>query len=233
MNIFGEEHPSVWAIELGKVNLGTGLSTVGHLVPEGTPGSSEFKPLRHKQKLHDDIGYYVSRDGRILSIKGNRKPKISSPSRRSKCVDKSTDGSKYIKPGNLNLSVPMGYYEDYEYTASTTFKYGKKYVSKNKTKPNVRFHKVAIETWKPFEEWCHEQELFYYDRFLISDSGDNITDMCLMSMCQYQIMANSTYSWWGAWLSNSENVIAPNLWFGPDGQDPKDIYVKRWRYLDV
>ena len=158
MNIFGEEHPSVWAIELGKVNLGTGLSTVGHLVPEGTPGSSEFKPLRHKQKLHDDIGYYVSRDGRILSIKGNRKPKISSPSRRSKCVDKSTDGSKYIKPGNLNLSVPMGYYEDYEYTASTTFKYGKKYVSKNKTKPNVRFHKVAIETWKPFEEYCNEAD---------------------------------------------------------------------------
>ena len=81
--------------------------------------------------------------------------------------------------------------------------------------------------------WCHEQELFAGDRFLISDSGDNITDMCLMSMCQYQIMANSTYSWWGAWLSNSKDVIAPRLWFGPDGQDPKDIYVKRWRYLDV
>ena len=81
--------------------------------------------------------------------------------------------------------------------------------------------------------WCHEQDLFKDDRFLISDSGDNITDMCLMSMCQYQIMANSTYSWWGAWLSNSEHVIAPRLWFGPDGQDPKDIYVDRWRYLDV
>ena len=81
--------------------------------------------------------------------------------------------------------------------------------------------------------WCHEQELFAGDRFLISDSGDNITDMCLMSMCQYQIMANSTYSWWGAWLSNSEHVIAPKLWFGPDGQDPKDIYVERWKYLDV
>ena len=81
--------------------------------------------------------------------------------------------------------------------------------------------------------WCHEQKFFEDDRFLISDSGDNITDMCLMSMCQYQIMANSTYSWWGAWLSNSENVIAPKLWFGPDGQDPRDVYVDRWLYLDV
>ena len=81
--------------------------------------------------------------------------------------------------------------------------------------------------------WCHEQEFFADDRFMISDSGDNITDMCLMSMCDYQIMANSTYSWWGAWLSNSEHVIAPKLWFGPDGQDPRDVYVDRWEYLEV
>ena len=81
--------------------------------------------------------------------------------------------------------------------------------------------------------WCHEQDLFQDDRFMISDSGDNITDMCLMSMCDYQILANSTYSWWGAWLSNSENVVAPKLWFGPDGQDPRDVYVDRWEYLEV
>ena len=82
-------------------------------------------------------------------------------------------------------------------------------------------------------EWCHKQEFFSDDRFMISDSGDNITDMCLMSMCQYQIMANSTFSWWGAWLSNSKNVFGPKLWFGPDGQNPRDIYVNRWEYLDV
>jgi hypothetical protein len=92
---------------------------------------------------------------------------------------------------------------------------------------------ISVLVFSDDPAWCHEQELFAGDRFLISDSGDNITDMCLMSMCQYQIMANSTYSWWGAWLSNSEHVIAPKLWFGPDGQDPKDIYVNRWRYLDV
>ena len=30
-----------------------------------------------------------------------------------------------------------------------------------------------------------------------------------------------------------DNVIAPKLWFGPDGEDDKDIYVDRWEYLDV
>ena len=81
--------------------------------------------------------------------------------------------------------------------------------------------------------WCKEQEMFSSNRFMVSESGDNITDMCLMSMCDYQIMANSTFSWWGAWLSGSERVIGPKMWFGPDGADPTDIFVDRWEYLEV
>ena len=82
-------------------------------------------------------------------------------------------------------------------------------------------------------EWCNAQDFFSDDRFLVSESGDNITDLYLMSLCQYQIMANSTYSWWGAWLSESKNVIGPKLWFGPDGQDPRDVFVDRWEYIHV
>ena len=155
MNIFGKEHSSLWAIEGGKK---LDKSTIAIIVPEGTDGASEFKPMSHKQKLHDDVGYYVSRDGRILSISKkikNRKPVILSP-KRTQSLDKWTSNNgNYVKPPAVNLSIPVGYYEDYEYTASTT---GSGYVSKTVTKPNVRFHRVAIETWKPFEEWCHEAD---------------------------------------------------------------------------
>jgi len=82
-------------------------------------------------------------------------------------------------------------------------------------------------------EWCIQQPLFSTDRFLISEGGDNITDMCMMSMCSHSIMANSTFSWWGAWLAGHDNVIGPTMWFGPDGQDPKDVFVDRWKYLEV
>ena len=153
MNIFGEEHPSLWAKEsIEKL----GKSIVALIVPEGTTGASEFKPMRHKQKLHDDVGYYSSRDGRILSIskKRNRKPLILSPD-RALIHDHNSPMSGYMRPPAVNLSVPVGYYEDYEYCASTT---GGGYVSKTVTKPNIRFHRVAIETWKPFEEWCHEAD---------------------------------------------------------------------------
>jgi len=39
-------------------------------------------------------------------------------------------------------------------------------------------------------------------------------DMCLMSMCNYHIIANSTFSWWAAWLSSEDKLITyPTNWF--------------------
>jgi hypothetical protein len=59
---------------------------------------------------------------------------------------------------------------------------------------------------------------------------DEKTDMCLMSLCDYHIIGNSTFSWWGAWLSNTNKVISPASWFGEKTNIQKwsDIYCKDW-----
>ena len=81
--------------------------------------------------------------------------------------------------------------------------------------------------------WCKQQEIFSDDRFLISENSDNRVDLCLMTLCDDFIIANSSYSWWGAWLSNNKNkkVIAPIQWFG-DGDtkdhDTKDLIPDSW-----
>ena len=129
-----------------------------------------------------------------------------------------------IKPTYHNV-LPLSYYEEALTKIDNDFGVKVGHVGEDGPIP------VLIFSDDP--QWCKEQEFFSGDRFFVSESGDNITDMCLMSMCNYHIMANSTFSWWGAWLSGSEKVIGPKMWFGPDGADPTDIFLDRWEYLDV
>ena len=56
--------------------------------------------------------------------------------------------------------------------------------------------------------------------------------MQLMSKCKHNIIANSSYSWWGAWLNTNfkKVVIGPKLWFSKNtiNYDSSDILPKEW-----
>ena len=83
-------------------------------------------------------------------------------------------------------------------------------------------------------DWCNQQELFSDDRFMIAEGNSGYVDMCLMSLCSGHIIANSSFSWWGAWLSDSKQVIAPSQWFtgsNNDSKDTKDIYCDGWKVI--
>ncbi len=67
------------------------------------------------------------------------------------------------------------------------------------------------------------------DRFVVVEGATEDTgylDLLLMSRCRHHILANSSFSWWGAWLnaSGEKLVIAPSKWF--NNQDLQDIYTE-------
>ena len=79
--------------------------------------------------------------------------------------------------------------------------------------------------------WCLSQVLFDDDRFMISENSSVDSDLCMMSLCNYHIIANSSFSWWGAWLAKSKKTIAPKNWFDGElkmAKDVKDLYCKNW-----
>ena len=83
-------------------------------------------------------------------------------------------------------------------------------------------------------EWCNQQELFLDERFLIAEGNTNYVDMCLMTLCSGHIIANSSFSWWGAWLAKSEKVIAPIDWFkgsNNENLDTKDLFPETWTVI--
>ena len=70
--------------------------------------------------------------------------------------------------------------------------------------------------------------------FVTDNNADkNYEDLRLMSTCQHHIIANSTFSWWGAWLNpySKKKVIAPRRWFATENISPNDLIPESWQML--
>lgn len=74
-----------------------------------------------------------------------------------------------------------------------------------------------------------------FDRTVPAHLGREDAELWLMSKCRHAILANSSYSFWGRWLSPYEKsgvTIGPQKWFGPSStENPKDIIPDRWHKL--
>lgn len=78
-------------------------------------------------------------------------------------------------------------------------------------------------------QWIKDQEIF--KRGLIVGNDFDYEDLWMITFFKYIIIANSTFSWWGAWLNQKEDkvIIMPKKWFSPEGPYPYEgIYPEGW-----
>lgn len=86
-------------------------------------------------------------------------------------------------------------------------------------------------------EWC-KQNLPSFGKFSVYIEGQtDVEDLWLMTKTSGNVIANSTFSWWGAYLNkNKPTIIAPSKWFGTNRTDDnaleiKDLYPENWKVI--
>lgn len=78
-------------------------------------------------------------------------------------------------------------------------------------------------------KWCKKN--FIGDQFMFSEGKNPAEDLSLMISCENNIIANSSFSWWGAYLNKNKDkkIIYPKTWFGPNLlHDTKDLIPEGW-----
>ena len=81
-------------------------------------------------------------------------------------------------------------------------------------------------------EWVKENLKLDFESYYIdhNKSEQSYWDMLLMKNCKHNIIANSSFSWWGAWLNNNPTkmVFAPARWYADSSMNTQDLYPEEW-----
>jgi hypothetical protein len=130
-------------------------------------------------------------------------------------------GPDYIKKSIVKGTCEVDYYKN-----------AMQYISNNVDSPKFIVFSDNVAWCKKYLDFCNPE---YVDWNPSAGYGNHF-DMQLMSICKHNIIANSSYSWWGAWLNNNSSkiVIGPKDWFSKQYcidngvLDTKDIIPKSW-----
>ena len=95
---------------------------------------------------------------------------------------------------------------------------------------SVSGENVNIIIFSDDKKWCYENMGRHIgENFIIPETENPYVELYMMTKCNYHIIANSSFSWWGSWLSDSKLTISPSVWFGSSmGKNTSDVYCKNW-----
>lgn len=133
-----------------------------------------------------------------------------------------------IKTNSISIHIRMGDYVNHPlHGGICTLDYYKNAIKIiNENIDNPKFYIFSNDI-----AWCKENLKLENVVYVLGNDGDSsYKDMQLMSLCKHNIIANSSFSWWGAWLNNnpSKVVVAPNKWLNDNSIDTTDLLPSEW-----
>ena len=149
-------------------------------------------------------------------------------------IDISNEAKKYLKSikkeNSISLHVRRGDYVQNTHTNSVHgtcgleyYKSAIEYISKKTTIPIFYIFSDDIS-------WCKENFDFIDNIVFVDDTKTAFDDLELIKNCKHNIIANSTFSWWGAWMNKYDEkiVIAPKVWFIDEKWKNLSIALNDW-----
>jgi len=95
----------------------------------------------------------------------------------------------------------------------------------------ARVEKPEFFVFTDDPDWTRANLKLDFPAYLVTQNQDApVEDLRLMTLCRHHIIANSSFSWWGAWLGErpGQVVCAPQRWFGTYPHDTRDLVPERW-----
>jgi hypothetical protein len=151
---------------------------------------------------------------------------------RTKPNDKTSELLKYIAGDivSVSLHIRRGDYVENPKTRRLHGVCGMEYYERAVSLMEKRFEEFTIVVFSDDIEWTRENISFSHETIFVDFNADNPEyDIVLMSECDHNIIANSTLSWWGAWLNENGDkiVIAPSSWTSRHKSSP-NLIPEKW-----
>lgn len=174
-------------------------------VPEGTDFIGYFQNSRYVEESYDDLKKIFTFDDNLLQ----------------KCYSFMKDLKSKIEKPLVSIHVRRG---DYLQLQDSFIVSDLNYFNEciDQLGGNTNHYVIFTDDKK----WCFDT--FKHIPNIIMNN-DTATDLCLMSLCDHNIISNSSFSWWGSWLNENldKKILAPKKWFTEKGpKNWQQIYRK-------
>lgn len=147
--------------------------------------------------------------------------------------------NKILNSESVSIHIRRGDYVDDKDTNKLFETCSMEYYNSAIVKIKEKFTNPHFFIFSDDPEWTLKNMKISFPTTYVNINGadKDYEDLRLMSLCKHNIIANSTFSWWGAWLNNNPDkiVIAPKKWFADPIRNAKinfdDLYPKDWIIL--